>query len=84
MTLTRLITFLEKNNGRFSLDELSRAMDVPPSAVAGMIETLVRKGVLLEIGPDGGWCSACGLRNECNLLAVHGARYVVVPRRKAS
>ncbi len=82
MTLTRLVTFLEKNNGQFSLDELSRVLEAPPSAVAGMIETLVRKGILLEIGPDGGWCAACGLRNECNLLAVHGARYVIVRDHK--
>jgi DNA-binding IscR family transcriptional regulator len=84
MTLTQLVDLLEKSHGRFSLDELSRALEVPPGALAGMIETLVRKGVLLEIGPDGGWCAACGLRNDCNLLAVRGARYVVVPRRKAS
>ena len=84
MTLTQLIVFLEQNHGRFSLDELGRELGVPPGALAGMVETLVRKGVLLEIGRDGGWCAACGLRNECNLLAVHGARYVVVRDRKTS
>jgi len=84
MTLMQLVALLEKSHGRFSLDDLSRALEVPPGALAGMVETLVRKGVLLEIGPDGGWCAACGLRNECNLLAVHGARYVVVRDRKTS
>jgi hypothetical protein len=42
-----------------------------------MIDLLVRRGRLLEIGEDGQLCAECGLRGECNLLAARGVRYAV-------
>jgi len=80
--LTQLLNVLEANQGGLGLEELSRQLGVQPSALAGMIELLVHKGRLIEIGPDGGVCAACDLRGECNLLAGRGARYVVAPRQK--
>lgn len=75
--LTQLVNLLEDQEHGLSLSEISRAMDAQPSAVMSMIGLLVQKGKLLEIGPDGGQCEACGAKSECNLLAARGKRYTV-------
>jgi len=75
--LTQLIDLLESKENGMSLSEISRAMNAQPSAVLSMIDLLLKKGKLLEIGPDGKCCSTCGLESECNLLAIRGKRYVV-------
>jgi hypothetical protein len=54
-------------------------MKAQPSAVLSMIDLLVQKGKLIEIGPDGKCCTTCGVQSECNLLAARGKRYMVVP-----
>ncbi|CAG0967385.1 hypothetical protein ANAEL_00984 [Anaerolineales bacterium] len=75
--LNQLINLLaEKENG-LSLAEISREMKAQPSAVMSMIDLLVQKGKLVEIGPDGKYCGACGLQSDCNLLKARGKRYVV-------
>lgn len=76
--LNQLLDLLESKENGMSLSEISRAMNAQPSAVLSMIDLLVRKGKLLEIGPDGKCCSTCGLESECNLLAIRGKRYVAV------
>ncbi len=73
----QLIGLLESKKNGLSLSEISRAMDAQPSAVMAMICLLVQKGKLIEIGPDGECCSACGHESDCNLLAARGKRYVV-------
>lgn len=75
--LAQLITLLENKENGLSLSEISRAMNAQPSAVLSMIDLLVKKGKLIEIGPDGKCCTTCGLESECNLLAARGKRYVV-------
>ncbi len=75
--LAQLIALLENKENGLSLSEISRAMNAQPSAVLSMIDLLVKKGKLLEIGPDGKCCSTCGLESECNLLAARGKRYVI-------
>ncbi|MFN8398635.1 MAG: FeoC-like transcriptional regulator [Anaerolineales bacterium] len=77
MMLAQLITLLENKENGLSLSEISRAMNAQPSAVLSMIDLLVKKGKLIEIGPDGKCCTTCGLESECNLLAARGKRYVV-------
>ena len=73
--LTQLVTLLENAENGLSLTEISRAMNAQPSAVLSMITLLVQKGKLVEIGPDGKNCAACGIESECNLLAARGKRY---------
>jgi hypothetical protein len=73
----QLITLLESRENGLSLSEISRAMDAQPSAVMAMICLLVQKGKLIEIGPDGKCCAACGYESECNLLAARGKRYML-------
>jgi len=75
--LTQLVELLKDKENGLSLSEISRAMNAQPSAVLSMIALLVKKGKLLEIGPDNKICTTCGIQYECNLLAARGKRYVV-------
>ena len=75
--LTQLISLLEEKKDGLSLFDISRMMKSQPSAVMSMLELLAQKGKLLEIGPDGKYCADCGQVSDCNLLAVHGKRYVL-------
>lgn len=75
--LTQLVNLLENKQNGLSLSEISRAMRAQPSAVLCMIDLLVQKGKLIEIGPDGKCCATCGIQSECNLLAARGKRYAV-------
>ncbi len=80
--LGQLIELLDARENGLSIAEISRCMNAQPSAVMSMIGLLVQKGKLLEIGPDGKCCAACGLESECNLLAARGKRYAVAPRAR--
>lgn len=73
--LNQLVTLLEQKENGLSLAEISREMKAQPTAVLSMINLLVQKGKLIEIGPDGKACAACGIQAECNLLAARGKRY---------
>lgn len=75
--LNQLVALLEAKENGLSLSEISRAMNAQPSAVLFMIDLLVKKGRILEIGPDNKICTTCGLQSDCNLLAARGKRYVV-------
>ena len=80
--LAELVNLLESQVHGLSLAEISRSMDSQPSAIKSMICLLVQKGKLLEIGPDGGCCTACGLESDCQLLAARGIRYMVAPKNR--
>ena len=80
--LTQLITLLESKENGLSLSEISRAMHAQPTAVLSMIKLLVQKGRLVEIGPDGEYCSTCGFESQCSLLAARGKRYAAVSCRQ--
>lgn len=83
--LTQLTELLTSRENGLSLAEISRALDVQPSAVLSMLDLLVRKGRLVEIGPDGGYCADCGAQADCNLLAARGKRYALVsPQRNST
>jgi hypothetical protein len=76
--LHQLVTLLESKENGLSLSEISRAMNAQPTAVLSMIHLLVKKGKLLEIGPDGKYCHTCGFESQCSLLAARGKRYAAV------
>ncbi|GAB4455554.1 MAG: hypothetical protein OHK0041_20160 [Anaerolineales bacterium] len=78
--LNQILALLEAKESGLSLSEISRALGVQPSAVLSMIELLVKKGKLLEIGPDGQCCTTCAVQSECNLLKARGKRYMVATR----
>jgi hypothetical protein len=77
--LTQLVKLLTDKENGLSLSEISREMQAQPSAVLSMINVLVQKGKLCEIGPDGKCCTTCGFEAECSLLAARGKRYMVTP-----
>jgi len=77
LMLTQLVKLLEDKENGLSLSEISRVMKAQPSAVLSMIDLLVQKGKLLEIGPDGQCCTTCGIQSDCNLLAARGKRYTL-------
>jgi hypothetical protein len=81
--LNQLINLLATKENGLSLAEISREMKAQPSAVMSMIDLLVQKGKLVEIGPDGKYCGACGLQSDCNLLKARGKRYVGAAQLKA-
>jgi len=78
--LTQLVDLLENKENGLSLSEISRQMNAQPTAVLSMIQLLVHKGKLLEIGPDNKCCTTCGFESDCGLLAARGKRYIC-PRR---
>jgi hypothetical protein len=75
--LAQLLEVLSTQENGLSLVEISRCLGAQPSAVFAMIMLLVRKGRLVEIGPDGGHCATCGAQEQCNLLAARGARFAL-------
>ncbi len=75
--LTQLVELLEDEENGLTLSEISREMKAQPLAVLSMINLLVQKGKLLEIGPEGLCCTTCALRSDCILPATKGKRYVV-------
>jgi len=75
--LTQLVKLLEDKENGLSLSEISRAMNAQSSAVLSMIDLLVKKGRILEIGPDNKICTTCGFQSDCNLLTARGKKYVV-------
>ena len=80
--LTQLVDLLENKENGLSLSEISRAMNAQPTAVLSMIQLLVQKGKLLEVGPDNKCCTTCGFESDCSLLAARGKRYVCRGRVK--
>lgn len=80
--LNQLVALLGMREGGLSLAEVSREMNAQPTAVLSMLDLLVRKGKVLEIGPDDKVCSTCGLESQCSLLATRGKRYVVAASAK--
>jgi hypothetical protein len=81
--LSQLIQLLEENDGEVNLADLSRRLDAQSSAVSGMMETLIRKGRVIEIRPECGVCDSCSLSDDCTLPARRIKRYWVVQRRSA-
>ena len=77
--LTQLVELLKDKENGLSLSEISREMKAQPSAILSMIDLLVKKGRVLEIGPDNKVCTTCGFESECSLLAARGKRYIVTP-----
>lgn len=75
--LTHLLELLSGKHDGMSLAEISREMQAQPSAVKAMLDLLVARGRVLEVGPDLKVCSTCGQEASCSLLAARGKRYMV-------
>ena len=73
--LSELLRLLEQNHAEYNLQELGRILGVQPSAVSGMLEMLVRKGRVVEMGADCGICDTCGIRGHCDIPVTRAKRY---------
>ena len=75
--LTELLRLLEQNHAEYDLQELGRILGVQPSAVAGMLQTLIHKGRVVEMGADCGICDTCGIRGHCDIPIRRAKRYKI-------
>ena len=71
---------MEQHDSEYNLHELGRILDAQPSAVAGMMEMLVRKGRIVEVGADCGVCDTCGIRGHCDIPISRVKRYKISVR----
>ena len=72
--LSRILEELEEARGPLDLNEMSRRLGVERSALDGMLQLLVRKGRLREVGPTAEACSHCASRFSC----AHGQTGVLL------
>jgi len=71
-TLSGVLREFENARGDITLAELARHLGVERSALDGMIQLLVRKGRLREVGGAEGSCTGCGLRPGCRAGSSDG------------
>lgn len=64
--LSRVLEQFEKAKGPLTLSEMARRLGIESSALEGMVQFLVRKGKLRQVGPDTTACDSCGLRSGCS------------------
>ena len=63
--LSAVVEEFENAQGPLTLADMSRRLGIDRSALEGMIQFLVRKGTLRQVGPDTAACAQCGLRSGC-------------------
>ena len=68
--LSRILQEFERAEGPLDLNELSRRLGVERSALDGMLEYLVRKGKLREVGLGTETCAHCAGRLSCAQLQM--------------
>ena len=75
--LSELLHLLEQSQTEYNLQELGYKLGAQPSAVAGMLEMLVYKGRVVELGTDCGVCDSCGLKGHCEIDVRRAKRYKI-------
>jgi hypothetical protein len=78
--LSQILNEFQQNPG-LCLDELSQKLAVEAGALEGMLQTLVRKGRLLEIDPGQAACQACPAKGGCLLIGGLGKGYILTPQQ---
>ncbi len=68
--LSRITEELENAQGPLTLAEMGRRLDIERSALAGMLEFLVRKGKLREVDSELPECSRCWAKGRCAALLL--------------
>jgi len=63
--LSHVLEQFEKAEGPLTLREMARRLGIERSALEGMVQFLVRKGKLRQVGLDTAACAQCGLRFAC-------------------
>lgn len=66
--LQAILAEFRRTSSPLCVDELSRILEIEPSALEGMLQTLVRNRRLIEISPTQHGCVACPARGGCVIL----------------
>lgn len=66
--LQAILAEFRRTSSPLCVDELSRTLEIEPSALEGMLQTLVRSRRLLEISPTQHGCVACPAKGGCIIL----------------
>lgn len=85
--LTRLLEELEAAQQPLTLQELSARLGIEPSALEGMLQTLMRMGKLRDdravtMEACALRCASCGQMSECALLARLPRTYSLVRKQR--
>jgi hypothetical protein len=68
--LSKILKEFKKTEGPLNLNELGRRLDIERSALEGMLQLLVRKGRLREIGLGTDTCVHCAGHLSCAQLQM--------------
>ena len=77
--LKQILAEFEQSPATLCLDELSRKLAVTPSALEGMLETLVQKGRLLIISASHTACQTCPAKAGCVIISSTAKSYLLAP-----
>jgi hypothetical protein len=79
--LSQILAEFQKARQPLCLDELSQVLAIEPSALDGMLQTLVQRGRLRIIDPAQPGCPACPTRGGCVILTKGLQKsYVLSPK----
>ena len=76
--LSQLLQLVQASRSPCRIEELSRVLGAQPSAVEGMLETLVRRGRVVAIENSPLACDDCALSGKCDLPRIQGRRYASI------
>ncbi|KPL71989.1 hypothetical protein ADN00_15920 [Ornatilinea apprima] len=86
--LSQILKEIQDHNGSISLAQLSRSMEISPSALEGMLETLVSMGKLqndaasCHPGENPGGCAFCSSKGACPLVMAMPKSYSLVEKTR--
>ncbi len=82
--LQTILAAFRQHDSIVSLATLSRQLGVEPSALEGMLTTLIRKGRIAEVTHDQGACHHCLLHEHCNPGTATTQKLYVLAEKTAS
>lgn len=85
MLLRDIMAEFERSSAPLCLEELGSKLAVEPSALEGMLQTLVRKGRLREVSSgQNNACVQCPARGGCVIMERLGKSYYVAAAASVS
>lgn len=81
--LQAILAEFRRASSPLCVDELSRTLEIEPSALEGMLQTLVRSRRLMEISPTQHGCVACPAKGGCVILTNGVQKTYLLPPAEA-
>ena len=75
--LREIIQMFEQNERPGTLKEMAARLNVQDSVLEGMLDMLVRKGTLIEIGGEINTCRSCGGAKGCPYIVNQPKSYML-------